>query len=104
MWLEKARRANPALAFVHAYLTFAYVFKGEIERAAAEIDEACRLSVDGRYSSIVRLKATQYFGVSKVCASTDWGSSANARSNRLMASALFSRAGPFAAAARPRRM
>jgi len=66
LWFEKARRTNPALAFVHAYLASAYALNGEAERAAAEFAEARRLSADGRYSSIKRLKATQYFGVPKV--------------------------------------
>ena len=66
LWFEKARRANPAFAFIHAYLASAYALNGEAERAAAELAEARRLSADGRYSSITRLKATQYFGVPKV--------------------------------------
>jgi tetratricopeptide (TPR) repeat protein len=66
LWFEKARRTNPALAFVHAYLASAYALNGEAERAAAELAEARRLSADGRYSSITRLEATQYFGVPKV--------------------------------------
>ena len=66
LWFEKARRTNPALAFVHAYLASADALNGEAERAAAELAEARRLSADGRYSSIKRLKATQYFGVPKV--------------------------------------
>jgi tetratricopeptide (TPR) repeat protein len=66
LWLEKARRANPALAFVHAYLASAYALQGEHHRAGAELAEARRLSVDGRYSCVTRLKATQYFGVPKI--------------------------------------
>jgi predicted Zn-dependent protease len=66
LWFEKARRANPAFAFIRAYLASAYALNGEPERAAAELAEARRLSADGRYSSITRLKATQYFGVPKV--------------------------------------
>jgi tetratricopeptide (TPR) repeat protein len=65
-WLEKAHRANPALAFVHAYLASAYALQGEPERAVAELAEARRLSADGRYSSVALLKATQYFGVPKI--------------------------------------
>jgi TolB-like protein len=66
LWFEKARRTNPALAFIHAYLASAYALNGEAERAAAELAEARRLSADGRYSGIKRLRATQYFGVPKV--------------------------------------
>jgi tetratricopeptide (TPR) repeat protein len=62
LWLEKARGANPALAFVHAYLASAHALNGETERATAGLIEARRLSADGRYSSVMRLKATQYFG------------------------------------------
>ena len=40
--------------------------RGETGRAAAELGEARRLSADGRFSSIARLKAAQYFGVPKV--------------------------------------
>jgi hypothetical protein len=36
------------------------------ERGAAELAEARKLSSDGRFSSIARLKAAQYLGVSKV--------------------------------------
>jgi tetratricopeptide (TPR) repeat protein len=59
LWFEKARGANPAFAFIHAYLASAYALNGEAERAAAELAEARRLSADGRYSSITRLKAAQ---------------------------------------------
>jgi tetratricopeptide (TPR) repeat protein len=65
LWLEKARSANPALAPVHAQLASAYALKGGSERAAAELAEARSLS-DGRYSSIARLKASEYFGIPKV--------------------------------------
>jgi hypothetical protein len=44
VWLEKARAANPAISAPHAR----------------------RLSADGRYSSVARLKTTQYFGVPKI--------------------------------------
>ena len=43
-WLEKARSANPEWYFVHASLASAYGLKGETERAAAELAEACRLT------------------------------------------------------------
>ena len=65
-WFENARRANPALPYVHAYLASAYALKGENERAAAELAETWRLSSDGRYSSIAGLKAAEYFGSREV--------------------------------------
>jgi TolB-like protein/Flp pilus assembly protein TadD len=65
-WLEKARGANPALPYVHAYLASAYALKGESERAAVELAEARGLSGDARYSSIARLNDAQYFGVPKI--------------------------------------
>lgn len=66
VWLEKARNANPAHPLIRANLASAYGLKGETERAAAELAEARRLSRDGRFSSIARLKAAQYFGVPAV--------------------------------------
>jgi len=66
LWLEKARSANPALPTVRASLASAYALRGETERATAELAQAKRLSGDGRYSSIARLKATGYFGVPKI--------------------------------------
>jgi len=65
VWLEKARSDEAGLPYVHAYLASAYALKGETVRAAAELAEARSLS-DGRYSSIARLKASEYFGVPKV--------------------------------------
>ena len=66
VWLEKARNANPAHPLIRANLASAYGLKGETERAAAELAEARRLISDGRFSSIARLKAAQYFGVPAV--------------------------------------
>ena len=54
-WLEKARDANPGFPGAHAFLASAYALKGQIERAAAELAEARRLSGDGRFSSLARL-------------------------------------------------
>jgi adenylate cyclase len=56
-WFEKARSTNPEFAFFHSALASAYALRGETERAAAELAEARRLDVDGRYSSIAHLKA-----------------------------------------------
>jgi TolB-like protein/class 3 adenylate cyclase len=66
VWLERARNANPARADVRAYLAAIHALKGETERAATELAEARRLNSDGRYSSIARLKASEYFGVPKI--------------------------------------
>jgi adenylate cyclase len=48
-WLEKARAANPGLAYFHDALASAYGLKGETERAAAELAEAHRLAGSDRY-------------------------------------------------------
>jgi adenylate cyclase len=65
-WFEKAHRANPGHRVPHVYLASAHALKGETERAAAELAEARRLRGDNRYSSIARLTAAEYFGVSKI--------------------------------------
>jgi len=65
-WFEKARSANPKLLSVHLNLAAAYGLKGETERAATELAEVRRLSLDDRHSSIARLKANGYWGVPKV--------------------------------------
>jgi TolB-like protein/class 3 adenylate cyclase len=65
IWLEKARSDIPAAPTVHAQLASAYALKGETERAAAELAEARTLSGDDRFSSLKRLRATRYRGVSK---------------------------------------
>jgi TolB-like protein/Flp pilus assembly protein TadD len=66
VWLEKARSANPEHPNVHVDLAAAYALKGETDRAATELAEARRLSSDGRYSSITRLKAAAHWGVPKI--------------------------------------
>jgi tetratricopeptide (TPR) repeat protein len=53
--LERARSANLELSYVHAFLASAYALKGETDRAAAELEQARRLS-DG-YSSMAQLTA-----------------------------------------------
>jgi len=65
-WLEKARGTNPQLPAVHAMLASAYALNGEIDHAATELAEARRLSRDGRYSSMSRLKEIGYFGVPEI--------------------------------------
>jgi hypothetical protein len=66
VWLERARNASPTHPGIRANLASAYGLKGETDRAAVELAEARRLSPDGRFSSIARLKAVGYFGVPKV--------------------------------------
>jgi adenylate cyclase len=65
-WLEKSRSAIPSRPWTRSSLAVAYAHKGETALAAAEIAEAHRLSPDGRYSSIARLKQVGYLGVPKV--------------------------------------
>jgi adenylate cyclase len=56
VWLEKARSASPTRHFVHGDLAAAYGLNGDGERAAAELAEARRLSVNANfYSSIAQL-------------------------------------------------
>jgi adenylate cyclase len=62
-WFEKARNNTPEHPTIRADLAAAYALGGEAERAAAELAEARRLSLDDRYSSIARLKAARNFGV-----------------------------------------
>jgi adenylate cyclase len=66
VWLEKARSAIPSRPWTRSSLAVAYAHKGETALAAAEIAEARRLSPDGRYSNIARLKEVGYLGVPKV--------------------------------------
>ena len=63
VWLEKARSALPGLP--HYYLISAYALRGNTERAAAELEEARKLSADHR-PSISRVKAIHDFGVPKI--------------------------------------
>jgi tetratricopeptide (TPR) repeat protein len=57
-WLEKARSANPGMGpQPHAWLASTCALEGKSELAAAELDEARRLSSDDRYASISRLRA-----------------------------------------------
>jgi adenylate cyclase len=61
LWFQKARSANEGLPFVHVYLAAAYALKGETDRAAAELAEARKLSGEGSWSSLARLRAnTRY--------------------------------------------
>jgi TolB-like protein len=56
IWLERARNHTPAHFGFRAELSSAYALNGEIERAAAELAEARRLSPDDRLSSVARIK------------------------------------------------
>ena len=68
-WLERARNDSPAVSGTRAWLAAAYALKGEIERAAAELAEARRLSADGRFSSLARYRASSmYRGVPNILA------------------------------------
>src|SRR5262249_43006020 len=62
LWFQRACTANPELSYVRSRLASAYALRGEIERAAAELVQARRLSGDRRFSSIVQLNAAQYWG------------------------------------------
>jgi TolB-like protein/Tfp pilus assembly protein PilF len=62
VWLEKARSVVPTIGVFRSRLASAYALRGEIERAAAELAEARRLSADDRYSSIARQKAGPFAG------------------------------------------
>jgi TolB-like protein/class 3 adenylate cyclase/Flp pilus assembly protein TadD len=54
VWLEKARNANPAPPYIHAFLAAAYALSGDAERATAELSEARQLGGKGSYSSIAQ--------------------------------------------------
>jgi TolB-like protein/tetratricopeptide (TPR) repeat protein len=56
-WLEKARGANPAHPGIRIDLAAAYALEDKFQFAAAELDEARRLSGGDRFSSITHLKA-----------------------------------------------
>jgi len=81
----------------------ANALRGDAAKARSTSPSARARSVEAEllHSLATRCTSTP---ANRLCASTDRGSSANARSNRLMASAVFLRAAPFARAARPRRM
>jgi len=62
LWLERACRIYPQPPLIHAFLAAAYALKNQIERANVSLAEAQRLSLDDRYSSITRLKASWPYG------------------------------------------
>jgi TolB-like protein/Flp pilus assembly protein TadD len=67
-WFERARRTAPAAPVFRSRLAAAYAIRGETERAVAELAKARELSVDGRYSSIARLRAAGHWGGPKTSA------------------------------------
>ena len=64
--LERARDYMPAHPMTRALLAAAYGLRNETERAAAERAEARRLSADDRFSSVARLRASQYWEVPQI--------------------------------------
>ena len=64
--LEKARNANPAPAYIHAFLAAAYALRGETERAFVELAEARRLGDVGAYSSIARARTLTRYETEKI--------------------------------------
>jgi TolB-like protein/class 3 adenylate cyclase/Flp pilus assembly protein TadD len=62
LWIGRARTANPTLPGPNAWLASAYALNGDMERAAAALAAAHRLSPDNRYDSIARFKSIQSLG------------------------------------------
>src|SRR6516225_7432395 len=56
-WLEKGRRANPSDPAPRWFLASAYGPTGELDRAAAELAEAQRLTGSDRFSTIAHVRA-----------------------------------------------
>lgn len=65
-WLERASSVNPRLPGPHGWLVSAHALNGNLGRAAAELDDARRLSGDDRYISIGAHKAAQPFEAAKL--------------------------------------
>jgi TolB-like protein/class 3 adenylate cyclase len=65
IWFEKAQGTIAAVSGLWAQLAAAHALRGDLADAAADLTEARRLNPDG-YSSIARMKATQWWGVPKV--------------------------------------
>jgi hypothetical protein len=66
LWLEKGRRIYPQHTLIHAFLAAAYALMSQIERANAALAEAQRLSIDGRFSSVARLKTSWPYGEGEI--------------------------------------
>src|SRR5262245_60256835 len=56
-WLEKGSSERPKAPPPHYFLAAAYGYKGERERASAELAEAIKLTGSDRYSTIARTRA-----------------------------------------------
>jgi tetratricopeptide (TPR) repeat protein len=65
-WFEKARGTIAAVPELWANLAAAHALQGDLAKAAADLAEARRLSLDDRYSSIARLRAAGLPHVPKV--------------------------------------
>jgi adenylate cyclase len=61
VWLEKARIDAPSKPFNHLHLAAAYALAGDLDHAAAELAEARRLSSQGSFSSIGKIKASRFW-------------------------------------------
>ena len=66
LWLERGRSASPALPYVHVWLAFACALKGATEPAALELAEARRLTDEGSYASIARLRGDWIYGAPNI--------------------------------------
>jgi TolB-like protein/Tfp pilus assembly protein PilF len=60
VWFEKARRVIPAKPFDHLHLAAAYALSDDLDRAVAALAEARRVSGEGSFSSIARIKAEEW--------------------------------------------
>jgi adenylate cyclase len=67
--LERARRENARLPFVHAYLAAGYATKGDTKRAAQELAEAQQLSTG--YASLAAVKKSIWYDNPKIRALAD---------------------------------
>ena len=61
-----ARSINPHLREIRANIAASAGIRGDIARAAAELNVARSLSRDDRYSSLAKLCAVENFGVQKI--------------------------------------
>jgi hypothetical protein len=57
VWLEKGRSAQPKALDPHYFLAAAYGYKGERERAGAELADAIKLTGSDPYSTVARSRA-----------------------------------------------